>query len=72
MNFSGDLYLGDAPLSVLVLNVEHPSTKDLNVIINNIITRKIKSKDMSKQELKIIPQDGMVHSHQNLRLLGMC
>lgn len=32
------------------------------------ITRKIKSKDMSKQELKTIPRDGMVHSHQNPRL----
>ena len=32
VNFSGDLYLGDAPLSVLVLNVEHPSTKDLELL----------------------------------------
>ena len=37
-----------------------------------IIIRKIKSKDMLRQELKIISQDGMVHSHQNLQLLGMC
>ena len=35
MGFSGDLYFGDAPLSVLVLNVEHSTTKDLNVIIDN-------------------------------------
>ena len=64
VNFSGDLYLGDAPLSVLVLNVEHPSTKDLNVIINNDQLNEI----LLNLDRSLIDNQQMVFVRRNLRI----
>ena len=64
VNFSGDLYLGDAPLSVLVLNVEHPSTRDLNVIINNDQLNEI----LLNLDRSLIDNQQMVFVRRNLRI----
>ena len=62
--FSGDLYIGDAPLSVLVLNVEHPTTKDLNVITNNDQLNEI----LLNLDRSLVDNQQMVFVRRNLRI----
>lgn len=64
MGFSGDLYFGDAPLSVLVLNVEHSTTKDLNVITNNDQLNEI----LLNLERSLVDNQQMVFVRRNLRI----
>ena len=64
MGFSGDLYVGDAPLSVLVLNVEHPTTKDLNVITNNDQLNEI----LLNLDRSLVDNQQMVFVRRNLRI----
>lgn len=64
VGFSGDLYIGDAPLSVLVLNVEHPTTKDLNVITNNDQLNEI----LLNLDRSLVDNQQMVFVRRNLRI----
>ena len=64
MGFSGDLYFGNAPLSVLVLNVEHSTTKDLNVITNNDQLNEI----LLNLERSLVDNQQMVFVRRNLRI----
>lgn len=64
VGFSGDLYFGDAPLSVLVLNVEHPTTKDLNVITNNDQLNEI----LLNLDRSLVDNQQMVFVRRNLRI----
>lgn len=64
VGFSGDLYVGDAPLSVLVLNVEHPATKDLNVITNNDQLNEI----LLNLDRSLVDNQQMVFVRRNLRI----
>ena len=64
VGFSGDLYFGDAPLSVLALNVEHPTTKDLNVITNNDQLNEI----LLNLDRSLVDNQQMVFVRRNLRI----
>ena len=64
MGFSGDLYFGNAPLSVLVLNVEHSTTKDLNVITNNDQLNEI----LLNLDRSLVDNQQMVFVRRNLRI----
>ena len=64
VGFSGDLYVGDAPLSVLVLNVEHPTTKDLSVITNNDQLNEI----LLNLDRSLVDNQQMVFVRRSLRI----
>ena len=64
MGFSGDLYFGNAPLSVLVLNVEHSTTKDLNIITNNDQLNEI----LLNLDRSLVDNQQMVFVRRNLRI----
>lgn len=64
VGFSGDIYVGDSPLSVLVLNVEHPTAKDLNVITENDQLNEI----LLTLDRLLVDNQQMVFVRRNLRI----
>lgn len=63
-NLSGDLYLGDAPLTVLVLNVGQQTAKELNIITNNDQLNEI----LLSLDNSLVDNQKMVFVRRNLRI----
>lgn len=61
---TGDLYFGDAPLSVLVLNIGRQSDKGLNVITSNDRLNEI----LSSLDSSLVDNKQMVFVRRNLRI----
>ena len=64
VNLSGDLYLGDAPLSVLVLNIGQQTINDLHIITNNDQLNEI----LLSLDNSLIDNQKMVFVRRNLRI----
>lgn len=64
VNLSGDLYFGDAPLSVLVLNVGKQTIHDLHIIKNNDRLNEI----LLSLDNSLIDNQKMVFVRRNLRI----
>lgn len=64
VDFSGILYFGDAPLSVLVLNVEDSATKKLDVITNSSQLNEI----LLNLEHSLVDNQQMIFVRRNLRI----
>ncbi len=63
-NLSGDLYFGDAPLTVLVLNVGQQTAKEFNIIINNDQLNEI----LISLDNSLVDNQKMVFVRRNLRI----
>ena len=63
-NMSGDLYCGDAPLSVLVLNIGQQAAKELNIIANNDQLNEI----LLSLDNSLVDSQKMVFVRRNLRI----
>ena len=63
-NLSGDLYFGDAPLTVLVLNIGTKSTKELHIITSNDRLNEI----LQSLDNSLIDNQKMVFVRRNLRI----
>lgn len=64
VGFSGDLYFGNAPLSVLVLNVGQQTAKELNVVTSNDQLREI----LLSFDSSLVDNQQMVYVRRNLRI----
>ena len=63
-DFSGDLYFGKAPLSVLVLNLGQPTREDLNIITDNHQLNEI----LLNLDSSLTDNQQMVFVRRNLRI----
>ncbi len=63
-DLSGELYFGDAPLSVLVLNVGRQNTKELSVVANNNRLNEI----LLSLDRSLADNQQMVFVRRNLRI----
>lgn len=63
-NLSGNLYFGDAPLTVLVLNVGQQTAKEFNIIINNDQLNEI----LISLDNSLVDNQKMVFVRRNLRI----
>lgn len=63
-NLSGDLYFGDAPLTVLVLNVGQQTAKEFNIITNNDRLNEI----LLSLDNSLVDNQKMVFVRRNLRI----
>ena len=64
VNFSGELYFGDAPLSVLVLNVARQTDGKLNIVTNNERLNDI----LLELDNSLVDNKQMVFVRRNLRI----
>lgn len=64
VDFSGDLYFGNAPLSVLALNLRMQPTKDLNIITNSDQLNEI----LLDLDSSLVDNQQMVFVRRNLRI----
>lgn len=64
INLSGDLYFGDAPLSVLVLHVGRQTTNDINIITSNDRLNEI----LLRLDSSLVDNQRMVFVRRNLRI----
>ena len=64
VDFSGDLYYGEAPLSVLVLHVGYQSAKKVNIITNNAQLNEI----LKNLDNSLVDNQQMVFVRRNLRI----
>jgi type I restriction-modification system DNA methylase subunit len=63
-NISGDLYFGDAPLSVLILNIGQQTAKELNIIASNDQLNEI----LLSLDNSLVDSQKMVFVRRNLRI----
>lgn len=63
-NISGDLYFGNAPLSVLVLNIGQQTAKELNIITDNDQLNEI----LLSLDNSLVDSQKMVFVRRNLRI----
>ncbi|MCM1061809.1 MAG: SAM-dependent methyltransferase [Eubacterium sp.] len=63
-NLSGNLYFGDAPLTVLVLNVAQQTAKEFNIITNNDRLNEI----LLSLDNSLVDNQKMVFVRRNLRI----
>lgn len=63
-NISGDLYFGNAPLSVLVLNIGQQTAKELNIIADNDQLNEI----LLSLDNSLVDSQKMVFVRRNLRI----
>ena len=63
-NISGDLYFGDAPLSVVVLNIGQKNSENLNIILDKGCVEKL----LLKLDDSLLDKRQMVFVRRNLRI----
>lgn len=64
VGFSGDLYFGNEPLSVLVLNVGQQTAKELNIVTGNDQLSEI----LLRLDRSLVDNQQMVYVRRNLRI----